>query len=204
MSSIHEQIQQGWREIGKELKPEELVAYTQNGPVRQLLTDCIHAHTMDIPSYVIEVGSLLHPFCQHMTEIGIGFSEALLIDPIYQVYSPLPVKGIRNISYASNGIPQDIPVIQTWSYAKPSTILILENVMNYISRDDITRLCTVESLHTIIVGNNSQGRFREMHPNRVKDPDDIQSLFQASGFTLTNSEPFISDATLAGIFVKNS
>ncbi|MCA9371440.1 hypothetical protein KC726_00935 [Candidatus Woesebacteria bacterium] len=184
-----------WRELISQLSDEELIAYSKNGPIRRVLVEDILPHLASHPQDVIEIGALFAPLT---LELPWQVSRALLLDPIYKVRKP-QLNLDFSIELSASYLPVGLEQISNW-LQRPS-LVVLENVLNYVSRDTIQRLLEDSRITTIILGNNSQASFGDMHQERLRSPIDILDLLRSQRF-INEGEMFQTETTLAGIFVR--
>lgn len=191
-------IVQFWKNLGQELTPEELEAYTDNGPVRQILLEMLsnipENHRLKITS-CLEVGGMLKPISLEMVHLPFNISQIHLIDPIYSVHGPNMVGGIKVNIFPS-------PLNQVDFEDLDFSTVILENVLNYLDAETVEKLLSLPSVHYIIIGNRTSASFGDKHPKRIGDVCSISSVLEKNGFKPV-IPPFVSDDSLIGIYVKS-
>ena len=185
-------------EIGRELKPEEMVAYTENSPVRQILLDMQSEglHTFLTRHSPVEIGAMLNPFY-----VAYGFRdfEGLAIDPIYRV-KPLHDRRYKIIA---GTIEENFSGVVSWVAEHKPAILIMENVVNYLPREVFVRLLNISGVNGIIIGNNFEAFWGEPHPERVRDVVALESIVAAAQYKpFDNDTLFKTTRMLCGIFIR--
>ncbi len=186
-------------EIGRELTPEEMMAYTENSPVRQILLDM---RLQKLDAFLarhspVEIGAMLNPFY-----VAYGFRdfEGLAIDPIYRV------KPLQNSSYRiiSGTVEENLHEVVDWTARHKPAILIMENVVNYLAREVFISLLNIFGFNGVIIGNNFEAFWGKPHPERVKDVATLESIIAAAQYKpLENDMLFKTSRVLCGVFVRD-
>lgn len=183
-----------WKNLGTELTPDELIAYSNNGPVRQILREIVPTTTQ--PKNAVEIGAMLAPLSFEIPE----FKKLLLVDPVYSKTKLPNSKTSKQISTLATPLPDAIPAILRWTNEK--TTLILENVLNYLSKDTAYKLLSNSHFTSLILGNNSGASFGDKHPDRFTSSNEIKDTLVDFGFQPV-TEPFFTPTLLAGVFERN-
>lgn len=190
-----------WKDtIGRGLTPEELTAYTENSPRRNILLD-MRSREMDsllTSHYPIEVGAMLNPF---YPAYGVREFRGLAIDPIYEV------QGLRDPRYKmlDKELSSAIPDISEWLRFNSPAILILENVLNYVDRSDVQTVLRLLGINALIIGNDFTALWGDKHSGRITSVGELQKLLNDWRFQpLDAKHEFATEATLCGVYIRKS
>lgn len=191
-----------WKGLGVQMTQEELIAYSENGPIRTILLDQLEdlkTSCYKPTSKLIEIGGMLQPFafemCNRYPKI---ITYIQLIDPIYSVQK-IPDKNIPNNIFLET-FPEGVESLLHLFNNELESTLILENVINYLPLDIVGNIIKSPMISSVIIGNRSNASWGEFNHEKASHEQLLEELF-AQEYRWV-SEPFITDTAIAGILCR--
>lgn len=168
---------------GLRLKPQEAF-FSRNNGIREGFLTILEDYPFS-ESSALEIGCLYDPL--FLFDRKPTINRLHLSDVMYATASPFPSTSSAGISITqdSKGMPELVELFDRLNLG--NAILVLENVMNYLDKDDILSILRKtgrSSIQTIVVGNDFDLKIDTVHFNRFGSKVEFLEEVTQLGFQL--------------------